>query len=155
MSANSPFTLLGRWLLPATALVAVAAAVVSYARSDEPNAGADSPYYGAAVAEALRGLTHLGTAPAQTQPAATPPPNSYWCENCKKYHPNPPGGQPPAAAAPTPAAAPDAQPAGAAEVIPPLPAPYKAEDYYWCANCKAYHLRKTDQPVHPQTPAPP
>ncbi len=61
-------------------------------------------------------------------------------------HPPPVAGDNPASPAAT-------QPAG---VIPPLPAGFSADDYYWCANCKTYHKRQPTaaDPAGETAPAP-
>jgi hypothetical protein len=84
------------------------------------------------------------------------PADSYWCENCKTFHKRSEQGQPAAAGQPAPAGTAPANPAnpvtpaGQADgAIPPLPEGYSPNDYYWCANCKAYHARQGTTPAHP------
>ena len=190
------------WVVPLVAAGVVAAAVISYLRTVEPQAAPGSPYYGKAVKEAAAGLTNPGLEAVPegrpALPAGYSPEDVYWCEQCKAYHRRQPAGgqaagagQPAAGAGPArqtsptdetippvlsglspddyywcpnfkvfhkrpppgqpagnaqPAAAgtvPAAQPGGA---IPPLPAGYSPDDYYWCVNCKAYHKRQPAQP---------
>jgi hypothetical protein len=85
-------------------------------------------------------------------PAGLSADDYYWCADCKGYHKRQPGQDQPAGAAVPPGTADHpagsaAQPAG---TVPPLPAGLSPNDYYWCTNCKAYHLR---QPAAPAIPA--
>jgi len=90
--------------------------------------------------------------------AGNSPFDYIWCDSCKAFHRKPPPAAQPAA---TPGAQPGATPAAQpADMIPPLPAGYDPNKYYWCPNCKAYHPRQSNNPVHPgdtppANPAPP
>jgi len=93
-----------------------------------------------------------GTHPQPGVSPVTRPPSpgleSYWCESCKSYHlrqdaPNPPGAAGPAASV---ASVQHSTPAAGAPVVARPPSP--GEGYYWCEQCKTYHLR----PTSPQQP---
>jgi len=144
------------WLMPAAVAGVAVAGVISYVRSEETQVAGGSPLYGKAVHEALDGLKNPAAKPAPDArtplPAGLSPDDYYWCEKCKAYHPKqaaqgqPAGVVPPPVAGSSPAQAvvvPGTQAAvQASEVIPPLPAGLSPNDYYWCANCKAYHPRQ-------------
>lgn len=106
-----------------------------------PVAGGNAPQAAAQPSDAIPPL-----------PAGLSADDYYWCTNCKAYHKRQATpGQPGADAAHPPAAAGDPAHAavaqGSTEAIPPLPEGLSPNDYYWCANCKAYHPRQAGQPA--------
>lgn len=119
-----------------------------------PAAGATPP---ADAGGAPAPLAVPPAAPPAAQPAGAIPPlgaglaaaDYYWCPNCKIYHKREPvPGQAADAAHPPAVAGPPAaqQAAQAAGTIPPLPAGLSPNDYYWCPNCKVYHVRQAAEP---------
>jgi len=150
------------WLMPAAVVGVAVAGVISYVRSEEPQVAGGAPLYGQAVHEALDGLKNPGAKPAATPqpplPAGLSPNDYYWCEQCKAYHPRQAAQGQPAGVVPPPVAGSNPAPAAVlpAEAIPPLPAGFSPNDYYWCPTCKAYHPRQAapGQAVGAAHPAP-
>ena len=154
------------WLVPVAVAGVAVVAVISYIRSEETHAASGSPLYGRAVQEAVEGLKNPAAKTAAARPplaAGLSPDEYYWCEQCKAYHKRQPGQSQPAGAPPQPVAGVGAvipvtpaaavtQPPG---TIPPLPAGLSAQDYYWCADCKAYHPRNPAQGQPAGTTPPP
>ncbi len=92
---DNPLAVFIPWLVPAALTGVVAAAVISYGRTEESQAAAGSPYYGKAVQEAINGLKNPGSKPLPAGrpplPAGLSPAEHEWCENCKVYHKRQPG----------------------------------------------------------------
>ena len=165
IKGTQAFTLTMAWLLPAAVAGVVIVTVITYVRTEETHAASGSPLYGQAVKEAVEGLKNPAAKMNEARPplqAGLSPDEYYWCEQCKAYHKRQPVQGQPAGTAPPPVAGsgpvapatpgmPAAQPDA---TIPPLPAGLDPADYYWCANCKAYHKRQPAQ-GQPGSAAPP
>ena len=107
------------WVVPVAVAGVVAAAVISYLRTVEPQAAPGSPYYTKAVKEAAAGLANPGLEAVPdgrpALPAGYSPEDVAWCEQCKAYHKRQPaqagpGGRDPVAPALPPPAAPNPAP---------------------------------------------
>ncbi|MCX6879566.1 MAG: hypothetical protein NTW21_38045 [Verrucomicrobia bacterium] len=118
----------------------------------QPAAATPAPVAGAAATPIAQ-----PDSPIPPLPAGLAAADYYWCANCKTYHKRQAAEGQPADAAPPPLAGHSAPPAAVtqpAATIPPLPAGFAADDYYWCPSCKAYHQRQPAAPVPASGTAP-
>lgn len=134
------------WVVPVAVAGVVAAAVISYLRTVEPQAAPGSPYYTKAVKEAAAGLANPGLEAVPdgrpALPAGYSPEDVAWCEQCKAYHKRQPAaGQAAGAGQPAVGAGPARQATPTDETIPPVLSGLSPDDYYWCPNCKVFHKR--------------